>query len=53
MTYNLRWTEVDFDRAKTGRKSIVLNAPALAVLAALPRAGDYVVHGDSPTTATL
>jgi integrase len=53
---NLRWTEVDFDRgmlhlpeSKTGKKSIVLNAPALAVLAALPRAGDYVIHGDSPT----
>jgi integrase len=26
-----------------------LEPPALAVIAALPRAGDYVIHGDSPT----
>lgn len=49
---NLRWAEVDFGRgmlhlphSKTGR----LEPPALAVIAALPRAGDYVIHGDSPT----
>lgn len=40
----LHWSEVDFDRgalhladSKTGRKTILLNAPALAVLASLPR----------------
>jgi integrase len=51
----LRWSEVDFDRgllllpdSKTGRKAIVLNAPALRVLTNLPRAGEYVVLGDSP-----
>jgi integrase len=53
---DLRWSEVDFERgmlhlpdSKTGKKSVVLNAPALAVLAALPRAGDYVIAGDNPT----
>lgn len=53
---DLRWSEVDFERgmlhladSKTGRKSIVLSAPALAVLAALPRTGVYVISGDSPT----
>jgi integrase len=35
--------------SKTGKKSIVLNPPALAVIAALPRAGDCAIHGDSPT----
>ena len=41
---NLQWSWVDFERAiislpdsKTGRKSVYLSAPALAVLAALPR----------------
>jgi integrase len=49
----LRWEHVDFDRgllflpdSKTGKKTIVLNAPALAVLAGLPRAGDYVICGE-------
>jgi len=53
---DLRWSSVDFDRgmlhlpdSKTGRKTVILNAPALAVIAALPRAGEYVIHGDSPT----
>jgi integrase len=58
---NLRWSDVDFERAllhlpdsKTGKKRIVLNAPALAVLAALPRIGQYVIPGrdpDKPRTA--
>jgi len=34
--------------SKTGRKSIVLNAPALAVIAVLPRVGDFVICGESP-----
>jgi hypothetical protein len=34
--------------SKTGRKSIVLNAPAMAVLATLPRIGAYVIAGDNP-----
>jgi integrase len=51
---NLRWTEVDFERGlltlpdtKTGRKVIILNGPALAILAELPRVGTYVIPGDS------
>ncbi len=53
---NLRWTEVDFERgmlnlsdSKTGKKSVVLNAPALSIIAALSRVGDYVISGDCPT----
>ena len=52
---NLRWEWVDLERgllllpdSKTGRKSIVLNAPAMAVLATLPRIGAYVIAGDNP-----
>ena len=33
--------------SKTGRKAIVLNAPALEVLSGLPRIGAYVIAGDS------
>jgi integrase len=54
-TLNLRWEWVDLERGlpllpdgKTGRKCIVLNAPAMAVLAALPRLGAYVIAGDNP-----
>ncbi len=50
----LRWEEIDFDRvmlflpdSKTGKKSVILNAPALAVLDALPRVGDFVIAGNS------
>jgi integrase len=53
---DLRWSEVDFERAmlhladsKTGKKSVILNAPALAVLASLPRLGEHVIAGDDPT----
>jgi integrase len=52
---HLRWAEVDFERgclflpdSKTGRKTVILNAPALAVLNALERVGPYVVPGDVP-----
>ena len=52
---NLRWEWVDLERgllllpdSKTGRKCIVLNAPAMAVLATLPRRGAYVVPADNP-----
>ncbi|MBT9292965.1 site-specific integrase [Prosthecodimorpha staleyi] len=48
----LRWSEVDFERgllllpdSKTGRKTIILNAPALRVLSELPRIGGYVIAG--------
>jgi integrase len=52
---HLRWEHVDFERgllflpdSKTGRKTIVLGAPALAVLASLPRASSFVIAGDDP-----
>jgi len=52
---HLRWEHVDFERgclflpdSKTGRKTVILNAPALAVLSALERVGPYVVSGDDP-----
>jgi integrase len=51
----LRWSEIDFERgllllpdSKTGRKAVVLNAPALQVLTTLPRIGDFVILGDDP-----
>ena len=51
---HLRWSEIDFERglillpdSKTGAKPIILNAPALALLAGLPRLGVYVVAGTS------
>jgi hypothetical protein len=36
--------------SKTGKKSIVLNAPAMKVLAELPRLGAYVIAGQSAGT---
>jgi integrase len=51
----LKWNYVDFERgllllpdSKTGRKTIVLNAPALAVLSEMPRISAYVIVGDDP-----
>jgi integrase len=53
----LEWQHVDIERgllllpdSKTGRKTIVLNAPALAVLSGMPRSGKYVIQGDMPDT---
>jgi integrase len=52
---HLRWQDVDFERgllflpkSKTGKKTVILNAPALAVLSALPRVGTYVIAGTDP-----
>lgn len=52
---HLQWAHVDFERgllmlpdSKTGKKTIMLNAPALSILAALPRAGRFVIAGDDP-----
>jgi integrase len=52
---HLRWSEIDFERgllllpdSKTGRKAVVLNAPALQVLSTLPRVGEFVILGDDP-----
>jgi integrase len=50
---HLKWEYVDFQRgllllpdSKTGRKAIVLNAPALAVLQNLDRKGQYVIFSE-------
>jgi integrase len=52
---HLRWSEVDFERGmlnlpdtKTGRKWVVLNAPALAVLDQIPQVGAFVIAGQAP-----
>ena len=52
---HLKWEHVDFERgllflpeSKTGKKTVILNAPALEVLNALDRVGSYVVPGDDP-----
>jgi len=52
---HLRWEHVDLERgllflpeSKTGRKTIILNAPAMAVLSNLDKLGSYVVPGDDP-----
>src|SRR3954452_19465853 len=56
----LRWEHVDAERgllflpdSKTGRKTIVLNAPALAILAELPRipGNPHVICGQKPGAA--
>jgi integrase len=51
---NLKWEHVDLERgllllpdSKTGKKAIVLNAPARDILAKLPRLGTYVIAGQS------
>ena len=50
----MKWEHVDFERgllflpeSKTGKKTVVLNAPALAVLNALPRVGGFVIAGET------
>jgi integrase len=52
---HLRWEHVDFERgclflpdSKSGRKTVILNAPALSVLSGLERVSPYVVPGDDP-----
>jgi integrase len=54
---HLKWVHVDFERglllladSKTGKKAIVLNAPALDILANLPRVGAYVIAGQAAAT---
>jgi integrase len=51
---HLKWEYVDFERgllllpdSKTGRKTIILNAPALALLTELKRVGVYVIAGET------
>ena len=50
---HLRWENVDFERgvlflpdSETGKKTIILNAPALAVLNSLDKIGPYVIAGE-------
>jgi integrase len=52
---HLRWEHVDIERgclflsdSKSGRKTVILNAPALAVLNGLEPVAPYVVPGDNP-----
>jgi hypothetical protein len=52
--YSVTGRAVDFERgflrlhdSKTGQKAIILNGPAVAVLANLPRLGAYVIAGQS------
>jgi len=53
---HLKWEHIDFERglllptSKTGKKTIVLNAPSLAILTALPQVGAYVIAGTSAGT---
>lgn len=54
---HLKWEHIDFERgllllptSKTGKKTIVLNAPALAIFNSLPRVGLYVIAGASAGT---
>jgi integrase len=49
----LKWQHVDLERgllflpeSKTGRKTIILNAPTIAVFSGLDRIGPYVIPGD-------
>ena len=53
---NLRWSEVDFERgtlnladSKTGKKWVILNGPAIAILSELPRIGTHVIASENPT----
>jgi integrase len=55
---HLRWENVDLERgllfladSKTGKKTIILNAPAMEVLAGLRRLGAYVIASASVGTA--
>src|SRR5262249_39120925 len=52
---HLKWEYVDLERglllladSKTGSKTVILNAPTLAVLDGLDRLGTYVVPGEDP-----
>jgi integrase len=56
---HLKWQHVDFERAalflpdsKTGKKTIYLNGPALAVLESLPRVSSCVFPGEARAKAS-
>lgn len=51
---NLKWEYVDLQRgllllpdSKTGRKAVILNPPAMVILAGLTRVGDFVIAGEN------
>lgn len=51
---HLRWDEVDLERgllflpdSKTGRKTVVLSSPAVAILKDITKVGVYVIAGES------
>lgn len=51
---HLKWEWVDFERgllllpdSKTGRKTVILNAPALSVLGQIPRIGTHVIASET------
>ena len=53
----LKWEWVDLERgilflpdSKTGKKAIILNGPATAILEGLPRLGPFVIPGADPQT---
>jgi integrase len=50
---HLRWSEIDWERgllllpdSKTGKKVVVLSAPALQILSDLEQLGEYVIFGN-------
>ncbi len=52
---HMKWRDIDFERglltlpeSKTGKRYVVLNAAALAVLSELDRLSDFVIMGDYP-----
>jgi integrase len=51
-----KWNDIDFERGlltvfgKTGRRQIFLPTPAVAILATLPRIGNFVIAGDTAGT---
>ncbi len=54
---DLKWTDVDLQRgqlflrdSKSGKKTIIINAPAVLILSTLPRLGLYVIAGQSAGT---
>jgi integrase len=55
---NLEWSQVDFENrllhlpnSKTGKKKVVLNSAAIAILKGLTRAGSFVIVGNNPEKA--
>jgi integrase len=53
---NLRWSEVDLEHgvlnladSKTGKKSVILNGPAITIISELPRIGAHVIAGQDPS----